>query len=118
MCGSVVVLVVRGDEWKMILSIAICHPHESTAWAACEVGDLWQANKRKATGLKGEFLGGVLRVLGCFAGTLGYIDHHPPSPPLVTHHSLLCGYKCCVTMPPAGCTITTREHGDITNDKI
>ena len=74
----VVVLVVRGDEWKMILNIAICHPHESTAWAACEVRDLCQAYKRKAaTGLKGEFLGGVLRVLGFSAGTLGYIHHSP-----------------------------------------
>ena len=35
----VVVLVVRGDKWKMILNIAICHPHESTAWAACEAGE-------------------------------------------------------------------------------
>ena len=66
----VVALVVRGDEWKMILSIAICHPHESTAWAACEVGDLWQANKRKAaTGLKGEFL-------GCFEG-FGFFCWYP-----------------------------------------
>ena len=70
----------------MILSIAICHPHESAAWAACEVGDLWQSNKRKATGLKGEFLGGVLRVLGCFAGTLGCMHHLPWSH--ITH--------CCV----------------------
>ena len=38
-CMFVVVLVVRGDERKMIISIAICHPHESVAWAACEVGD-------------------------------------------------------------------------------
>ena len=84
----VVVLVVRGDEWKMILSIAICHPHESAAWAACE---LWQANERKtATGLKGEFLG-CFEVLGFSPGTLGYIHHHPPPPlpwPHITH--------CCV----------------------
>ena len=112
----VVVLVVRGDEWKMTLSIAICHPHESATWAACEVGNLWQANKRKAaTGLKGEFHGGVLRVLGFYWYPGLYSS--PPSPPLVTHHSLLCGYRCFVAMTPPGCAVTTtREHGDITND--
>ena len=57
-CMFVVFPVVRGDENKTTPRIAICHPHKSAAWAACEVGDLWQANKRKAaTGLKGEFLG-------------------------------------------------------------
>ena len=85
-------LVVRSDENKTTLS-EICHPHKSAAWAACEVGDM-QANKRKsATGLKGGFLGGVLRVLGFVAGNLGYIHHHPPSLPWWTHHSLLCGYR-------------------------
>ena len=69
--------------------MVICHPHESAA--ACEVGDLCQANKRKtATGLKGEFLGGVLRS-GFFARTLAYIDHRLSLPCLVGHHSLLCG---------------------------
>ena len=86
-CMFVVVLVVGGDERKMILSIAICHQHESAAWAACEVGDLWQANKRKAAkGLKGEFLGGVLRVLGFSLGIL------ITTPPGHTSH-------CWVPMP-------------------
>ena len=70
---------------------------------------------------KGGFLGGVLRVSeGYFffcAVTLGNIHHHPPSPPLVTHQSLLCGYRCLVAMTPPGCiTTTTREHGDIAKE--
>ena len=83
----VVILVVRGDEWKMILSIAICHPHESTAWAACEVGDLCQAYKRKAaTGLKGEFIG-CFEDLGFFCLDPG-VYRSPPSLPSPGHTSL------------------------------
>ena len=38
-----------------------------SAWAAREVGDLWQANKRKAaTGLKGQFRGGCFERPGLF----------------------------------------------------
>ena len=58
---------------------------------------------------------------GCFEG-LGLFCWYPGvysllSPPLVTHHSLLCGYRCLVTMMPSRCmATTTREHGDIAND--
>ena len=62
-CMSVVVIVVRGDEWKTTLNIAMCHPHESAAWAACKVGGLWQVNKKEKSSnrAKRELLGGVLR---------------------------------------------------------
>ena len=46
----VVFLVVRGDENKTTLSIAICHPHKSAAWATCEVGDGRQTREKQQQG--------------------------------------------------------------------
>ena len=56
---------------------------------------------------------------GVFAITKISKSGNVPRKNQVTHHSLLCGYRCLVTMTPSDCTtITTREHGDIANDAL